>query len=185
MKTRHSQKNKQIKIDLKKRLRGEHLWFDEDLCWCPPGSMRLVTNHRNLGKHTLFPRVHPTPWVNCKTVTDPSGVQNTVECFCSSSAWSHPAGCFCSITKVCPTLWGLMDCSTPGFPVLVEQTVSQGLLKFMSLESVMPSNHLILCHPLLLLPSVFPSIRVISTELALLHVYMCMHRHSCLKDELK
>ena len=43
-------------------------------------------------------------------------------------------------------------------------TVSQSLLKFMSIESVIPSNHLILCHPLLLLPSVFPSIRVFSSE---------------------
>ena len=39
-------------------------------------------------------------------------------------------------------------------------TISQSLLKLMSIESVMPSNHLILCHPLLLLPSIFPSIRV-------------------------
>ena len=43
-------------------------------------------------------------------------------------------------------------------------TSSQSLLKLMSIESVMPSNHLILCHPLLLLPSVFPSIRVFSKE---------------------
>ena len=40
----------------------------------------------------------------------------------------------------------------------------QNLLKLMSIESVMPSNHLILCHPLLLLPSIFPSIRVFSNE---------------------
>ena len=46
-------------------------------------------------------------------------------------------------------------------------TISQSLLKLMSIESVMPCNHLILCHPLLLLPSVFPSIRVFSSELAL------------------
>ena len=45
-------------------------------------------------------------------------------------------------------------------------TISQSLLKLMSIESVMPSNHLILCGPLLL-PSVFPSIRVFSNELAL------------------
>ena len=45
-------------------------------------------------------------------------------------------------------------------------TNSQSLLKFMSIESVMPSNHLILCHPLLLLPSIFPSISVFSIELA-------------------
>ena len=44
---------------------------------------------------------------------------------------------------------------------------SQSLCKLMSIESVMPSNHLILCHPLLLLPSIFPSIRVFSNESAL------------------
>ena len=52
-----------------------------------------------------------------------------------------------------------MDCSMPGFPVF---TISQNLLKLMSIESVMPSNQLILCHPLLLLPSILPSIRVFS-----------------------
>ena len=46
-------------------------------------------------------------------------------------------------------------------------TISQSLLKFLSIGSVMLSNHLILCHPLLLLPSIFPSIRVFSTESAL------------------
>ena len=48
-------------------------------------------------------------------------------------------------------------------------TNSQNLLKLMSIKSVMPSNHLILCHPLLLLPSVFPSIRVFSNE-SVLHI---------------
>ena len=46
-------------------------------------------------------------------------------------------------------------------------TISQSLLKFMSVESVMPSNQLVLCHPLFLLPSIFPSIRVFSNESAL------------------
>ena len=46
-------------------------------------------------------------------------------------------------------------------------TNSRSLLKLMSIESMMPSNHLILCHPLLLLPSVFPSIRVFANESAL------------------
>ena len=46
-------------------------------------------------------------------------------------------------------------------------TISWSLLKLMSIESVMPYNHLILCHPLLLLPSIFPSIRVFSNELTL------------------
>ena len=51
----------------------------------------------------------------------------------------------------------------PGFPVF---TICQSLLKLMSIESVMPSNHLTLCRPLLL-PSIFPSIRVFSNELDL------------------
>ena len=49
----------------------------------------------------------------------------------------------------------------------LSSTISWSLLKFMSIESVMPSNHLSLCHPLLLLPSIFPSNRVFSNELAL------------------
>ena len=57
-----------------------------------------------------------------------------------------------------------MNCSMPGFLVLHHRS----LLKFMSTESVMLSNHLILCCPLLLLISIFPSIRVFSSELALL-----------------
>ena len=57
-----------------------------------------------------------------------------------------------------------MDCSMPGFPVL---TTSLSLLKLMSIELVMLPNHLILCCPLLLLPSIFPSIRVFFNESAL------------------
>ena len=68
---------------------------------------------------------------------------------------------FSSVAQSCPTLCNPMDCSTPGFPVI---TNSQSLLKLMSIKSVMPSNHLILCCPLLLLPSIFPSIRVFSNE---------------------
>ena len=54
-----------------------------------------------------------------------------------------------------------MDCSTPGLPVHHQL---RSLLKLMSIESVMPSNHLILCRPLLLPPSIFPSIRVFANE---------------------
>ena len=59
-----------------------------------------------------------------------------------------------------------MDCSTPGFPV---HHHSCSLLKLMSIESEMPPNHLIFCHPLLLLPSIFISIRVFSSE-SVLHI---------------
>ena len=74
-----------------------------------------------------------------------------------------PVSC-CSVAQSCPTLCDPMDCSTPGFPVL---TTSQSLLKLMSTEPVMPSNHLILCRPLLLLPSIFLNIRVFPSESAL------------------
>ena len=57
--------------------------------------------------------------------------------------------------------------ATPWTAASLSITNSQSLPKLMSIELVMPSNHLILCHPLLLLPSIFPSIRVFSNESAL------------------
>ena len=56
---------------------------------------------------------------------------------------------------------------TAAYQTSLSFAISQNLLKFMSIELVMPSNHLILCHLLLLLPSVFPSIRIFSSESAL------------------
>ena len=69
--------------------------------------------------------------------------------------------CFCSVTQSYSTLW---DPWTAAHQASLSFTISQSLLKRMSIESMMPSNHHILCHPLLLLPSVFPSIRVFSNE---------------------
>ena len=57
-----------------------------------------------------------------------------------------------------------MDCSTPGLPAHYQLPQST---QTHAIESVMPSNHLILCHPLLLLPSIFPSIRIFSSETVL------------------
>ena len=59
-----------------------------------------------------------------------------------------------------------MDCSTPGLPV---HNQVPNLLQRMSIQSMMPSNHFILCCPLLLLPSIFPSIKVFSNE-SVLHI---------------
>ena len=84
-------------------------------------------------------------------MTEYFGVLNSFSC-----CWSVP--------QSCPTLCDPMDCSTPGFPVhhqLPEFTQTHVH------RVVMPSNYLILCHPLLLLPSVFLSIRVFSNESAL------------------
>ena len=60
--------------------------------------------------------------------------------------------------------WLFVTPWTAAHQASLSSTISLSLLKFMSIESVMPSNHLILCHPLLLLPSIFPSIRVFSNE---------------------
>ena len=72
-----------------------------------------------------------------------------VTCRCSVQLLSH--------VQLCDP----MDCSTPGPPSF---TISQSSLKLTSIKSMMPSNHLILCRPLLLPPSIFPSIRVFSNE---------------------
>ena len=61
-----------------------------------------------------------------------------------------------------------MNRSTPGLSITLSITSSKSLLKLMSIESVMPSSHLILCRPLLLLPPIPPSIRVFSNESTLL-----------------
>ena len=68
---------------------------------------------------------------------------------------------FSSVAQSCPTLCDPMNRSTPGLPVL---TNSQSSLRLTSIKSVIPSSHLILCHPLLLLPPILPSIRVFSNE---------------------
>ena len=63
--------------------------------------------------------------------------------------------------SLCPAVCNPMDCSSQASLSIIN---SQSFLKLKSVESVMSSNHLILCHPLLLLPSIFPSIRVFSSE---------------------
>ena len=79
-----------------------------------------------------------------------------------SLGWSVRFIIPCSVTKSCLTLCNPMNCSMPGFPVRHQ------LLKLMSIKLVVPSNHLILCRPLLFLPSIFPSTRIFSNESVLL-----------------
>ena len=85
-------------------------------------------------------------------------------CVLVSSVFYPKSVQFSSVSQSCPTLWELMNHSIPDLPV---HHNSRSLPKLMSIESVMPSNHLILCRPLLLPPSIFPSIRVFSNESAL------------------
>ena len=70
------------------------------------------------------------------------------------------SNCCCSVTKSHPTL---CDPTDTAHQASLSSIISWSLLRFMSTESVMPSNHLILCHPLLP-PSIFPSIRLFSNE---------------------
>ena len=97
-----------------------------------------------------------------------------------SSPHPFPLCCCCSVSKSCPALcdpissvpslshvWRSATPWTTACQASLSITNSQSSPKPMSIESVMPSNHLILCRPLLLLPSIFPSIRVFSNESAL------------------
>ena len=75
----------------------------------------------------------------------------------------HITSVFSSV-QLLSCVWLFVTPWTAGCHASLSITNSRSLLKLMSIESVMPSNHLILCHPLLLLPSIFPSIRVFSNE---------------------
>ena len=80
----------------------------------------------------------------------------------SKFRWYHFRNQFSSVQWLsCVRLYNPMDCRRRGVPVHHQ---SWSLLKLMSIESVMPSNHLILCYPLLLLPLIFPSIRAFSVS---------------------
>ena len=82
-----------------------------------------------------------------------------------TNRWSSAKCCisfsFSSVAQSCPTLCNPMNCSMPGLPV---HHNSQSSLRLTSIESVMPSSHLILCRPFLLLPPIPPNIRVFSNE---------------------
>ena len=91
-----------------------------------------------MGCHALLQGIFPTqikPPISC------------ISCIC----------CCCSVTQSCHILRDPVDCSMPGLPV--PHHLLKFVPKFMFIASVTPSSHLILCRPLLLLPSIFPSIR--------------------------
>ena len=82
-----------------------------------------------------------------------------------SKILSFTGGC-CPVAKLYPTVCNPMDCSAPGF---LSFSISRSLLTLMSVMSVMPSSHLVLCCPLLFPPLIFPSIRIFSSE-SVLHI---------------
>ena len=123
-------------------------------------------------RHGLSQFVDSVTWAGSKWLAPIqrwNEISSKVKClserYTSSKPWSQRKiqVCCCSVAQSCPTLCNPMNSSMPHF---LSFTISQSLLKLMPIESVMPSNHLILCRPLLLLSSIFPSVRVFSNELA-------------------
>ena len=88
-----------------------------------------------------------TSWIHFQTWVSSTHSGDNIN---STHLWDSCRDCYCcSIAKLCPTLCDPVDCSTPGS---VSLTVSWSLPRVVSIQSVMPCKHLILCHPLLLLP---------------------------------
>ena len=103
-------------------------------------------------------------WVFVYTFSVPLGLYLAVELLGHITLCLTYCSCSSPVPQLCLTFttpW------TAARQASLPFTISQSLLKLMSIESVMPSNHLILCHPFLLLPSIFPRIRALSNESAL------------------
>ena len=124
------------------------LWFDNQNCF-------FCTSSKLKG-HFLFPSLNASTKWKCVA----SGVR-LPRLRCQPSYLLAASVQFNSVAQSCLTLSHPMDCSMPGLPVHHQL---RSLLRLLSIKSVMPSDHLILCRPLLLLPSIFPSIRVFSNE---------------------
>ena len=107
--------------------------------------------NRYLYIHFSHSITHSSPYLETTYISIYGGINK--ESGCSVQLLSH--------VRLFVTIW------TAACQASLSITNSRSLLKLMSIESVMPSNHLILCRPLLLLPSIFPSIRVFSSESAL------------------
>ena len=126
----------------------------------PPGVLRIAYWYgKEPHPYTHIHALELSPGT-LKYMAKTGGGEGALEKIYETLIYLTPCFC-CSVTQSCSTLCGPMDYSMPGLPLL------QHLPKYaqlMSTESMTPSNHLILCHPLLLLSSIFPSIRVFSSE---------------------
>ena len=88
--------------------------------------------------------------------------QDILQCLNVDETWGH--GALWNKPIQFSPVWLFVIPWTAARQAFLSITNSRSLLKLMSIESLRPSNHLILCHPLLLLPSIFPSIRVLTNE---------------------
>ena len=134
----------------------------------PQGAQHSASSPGYFLPEPFPPPVH-TQWGFClKCLSSGFPRKWNEELSLSAKLWCyllHSEGCCCccSVTKSCPTL--LTSWTTAS--QTLSSTISWSLLKFMSIESVMLSSHLILCRPLLLLPSVFASIKAFTSENAM------------------
>ena len=97
-------------------------------------------------------------------------------CLSTVHTWSKEELRKLAVVQSFSHIWLFATPWTAAFQANLSFTISWSLLKLVSIELVMPSNHLILCHPLLLLPSIFPIIRVFSSESAL-HIQWSKYWH--------
>ena len=141
-------------------LKDSRDWSTWYLC---PGMGLCLSVRPSVGEWGQASRRRRRLWMSL--LLEPLSTPQTSDPFSGGILWLLPGGCWqCSVTKPCPTLCDPMNCSTP----MNSFTISLSLLQLMSIESVMLSNHLILCRPLLLLSSIFLSTsQLFSNELAL------------------
>ena len=141
-----------------KGIKTEWRTFKWHLAIEPTKNLVLVKQHRKMEKGTLSQNISQ---INNRLLGNK--LMKPVQ-FRSSVVSNSLQLQDCFRSSVVSNSLQLQDCSMPGFPVHHQLP---DLLKLMSIELVMPSNHLILCCPFLLLPSILPSIRVFSSELVL------------------
>ena len=134
----------------------------------------LFTNDASLGSLDcllLMPGLYPNSQLHCIPLKVMTSLGFRLNGF-QLEPVSHFLGCpFCRLPVVVVQLLSrvqfFVTTWTAAHQASLAFTISQSLFKLMSIESVMPSNHLILCHPLLLLPLIFPRFRIFSNESAL------------------
>ena len=128
--------------------------WEKHLIWLPPSRLEPVWSTGSaLRQKSSSEKLHLE---GCRLL---AGTESGWSCVNMRKKVAMDRGEISSVTQSCPTLRDPMDCS---IPASLSVTNSQSLPKFMFIESVMPSSHLIFCRPLLFLPSIFPSIRVYS-----------------------
>ena len=126
----------------------------------PAGSSAQGISQARSGLPFPSPGNLPNPGIEPVSLTSPTLAGEFFTTSTTKEAQSSP--CCCSIAQSCLTVTPPAACQTS-----LSFTISQSMLKFMSIELIMPSNHLVLCQLLLFLPLIFLGIRVFSKELSL------------------